>query len=333
LEYDHIPPEAPEIIPQHRPLPDWPTQGAITVENLVVRYRPELDPVLRGITFSVRPREKIGVVGRTGCGKSTLMLALYRIVEPSHGRVIIDGIDVSTIGLKDLRSRLALVPQDPVIFSGTIRSNLDPFGDAQSQGQSSDHTAPLSRGSTYTTNSTTTPPTTTTTTITSANADADAALWSALERAGLAAAVRAMEGGLDAPVAEGGNNLSQGQRQLLCMARALLRSARILILDEATSSIDTASDATIQATITTAFAECTVLTIAHRLHTIIASDRVLVLDAGKVKEFDSPAALMRVPGGSFKALVEEGMAHNKKGRKGSAMDLLAAVDARLDATR
>lgn len=265
VEYDTEPTEAPEIIPEHRPLPQWPARGAITIENLVARYRPELDPVLHGISFGVRPGEKLGVAGRTGCGKSTLMLALYRIVEPSSGRIVIDAIDVSTIGLRDLRSRLALVPQDPVVFSGTVRSNLDPFG-----------TAP-----------------------------GDESLWSALERAGLAPAVRALEGGMDAAVSEGGGNLSSGQRQLLCMARALLRSARILILDEATSSIDTATDAVIQSTIATSFAECTVLTIAHRLHTIIQSDRVLVLDAGRVKEYDTPAALLKQTGGAFRGLVEE----------------------------
>lgn len=266
IEYDSQPPEAPEIVPGHRPLPTWPTRGAISVQNLVVRYRSELDPVLKGLSFDIRPREKVGVVGRTGCGKSTLMLALYRIVEPASGRIVIDNIDVSTIGLRDLRSRLALVPQDPIIFSGTVRSNLDPFGDT---------------------------------------AGDENALWNALERSGLAGAVRALSGGLDAKISEGGGNLSAGQRQLLCMARALLRSARILILDEATSSIDTASDAAVQATISTAFAECTVLTIAHRLHTIIASDRILVLDAGEVKEFDAPGVLLQRPGGIFKALVEQ----------------------------
>ena len=166
-----------------------------------------------------------------------------------------------------------MVPQDPIIFSGTVRSNLDPFGDASGN---------------------------------------DNALWGALERSRLAGTVRALPGGLEAKISEGGVNLSAGQRQLLCMARALLRSARILILDEATSSIDTASDTAVQATISTAFAECTVLTIAHRLHTIISSDRILVLDAGEVKEFDSPDALLKRPGGVFRALVEQTSHSGKK---------------------
>ncbi|WPT17490.1 Multidrug resistance-associated protein 1 [Picochlorum sp. SENEW3] len=265
MEYDDEKTEAPAIVPTNRPLPEWPTRGEIQVENLVVRYRPELDPVLHGISFSVKSGEKIGIAGRTGCGKSTLMMALYRIVEPWSGRVIIDSIDVGAIGLRDLRSRLSLVPQDPIVFSGSVRSNIDPFN----------------------------------------NAEHDDELWEALSQAGLANLVRKLDGGLDAPIAESGGNLSGGQRQLLCMARALLRSSKILILDEATSSIDTSTDAIIQSTIATAFKDSTVLTIAHRLHTIIGSDRVLVLDAGHVAEFDTPDALLAQQGGAFKSLVEE----------------------------
>ena len=265
IEYDSQQPEAPEIVEERRPLPTWPSQGAISVQNLFIRYRPELEPVLRGVSFEVRPREKIGIVGRTGCGKSTLMLALYRIVEPSAGRIVIDAIDTAAIGLRDLRSRLALVSQDPVVFSGSVKSNLDPFGERDGDEQ---------------------------------------ALWSALEKANLAGVVRAL-GGLEAPISEGGGNLSAGQRQLLCLARALLRSARILILDEATASIDSVSDAALQKTIASAFAECTVLTIAHRLHTIIQSDRILVLDAGRVLEYDTPGKLLQRPGGVFKALVDQ----------------------------
>ena len=289
MQYDTVEPEAPSIIMGHRPRPDWPSRGALDVRGLVVRYRAELDPVLRGITFKVNPGEKIGVVGRTGCGKSTLMLALYRIVEPSAGQVIIDGIDVSTIGLEDLRSKLALVPQDPVIFSGTIRSNLDPFGDISSNGASQclDHSCEFESSHRN-----------------DLAANGDSRIWSVLEKVGLKQTVGSMEHGLDAKVAESGSNLSQGQRQLLCMARALLRSARILILDEATSSIDSATDAIIQSTLANSFAHCTVLTIAHRLHTIIGSDRILVLEAGLVKEYDSPQALLQKPNGVFKALVE-----------------------------
>lgn len=182
------------------------------------------------------------------------MTSLYRIVEPCGGRIIIDGIDVSQMGLTDLRSRLALVPQDPVIFSGTVRANLDPF-DA---------------------------------------VGGDALIWQALEQAGMADTIRHMAGGLDAEISEGGGNLSTGQRQLLCMARALLRRTKILVLDEATSNVDSSTDQLIQSTIRTAFKDCTVLTIAHRLNTIIDSDRIMVLDAGQLVEFDSPATLLKV---------------------------------------
>ncbi|EFN56982.1 hypothetical protein CHLNCDRAFT_143584 [Chlorella variabilis] len=299
IEYTAVEPEAAAIVEARRPLPGWPHQGAIEVEQLVVRYRPELDPVLRGVTFSVRGREKVGVAGRTGCGKSTLMLALFRIGSRRRAHRVIDSVDTSSIGLFDLRSRLALVPQDPVVFSGSIRSNLDPFGDA----------------------------------------GGDDRIWGALAQAGLADAVRALRGGLDAPVAEGGGNLSVGQRQLLCMARALLRAARVLVLDEATSNVDTATDALIQATIATAFADCTVLTIAHRLHTIMDSDRVLVLHEGQVREYDTPNNLLAQPDSAFRGMVEETARHSTRQGSGglapthSAQALAEAVKGRLPPPR
>lgn len=265
MEYRSQPQEAAHIVYENRPLPDWPFHGEIRVESLVLRYRPHLPPVLNGVTFHVRPHEKIGICGRTGAGKSSLLMALFRIVEASGGRIGIDGINIATIGLFDLRSRLSLVPQDPVLFSGTVRTNLDPFG----------------------------------------NAESDEHIWHALKRSGLSGVIQALPGGLDAGVSEGGANLSVGQRQLVCMARALLRSSRVLVCDEATSNVDTATDALIQKAIASSFGDCTVLTIAHRLHTILDSDRVLVMDAGKVAEYDTPNALMRVQGGIFKSLVDE----------------------------
>ncbi|KAG2442750.1 hypothetical protein HXX76_002831 [Chlamydomonas incerta] len=267
IEYDRYEEEAPAVVEAHRAPRGWPKEGAISIKDLVVRYRPELDPVLRGLSFEVAGRDKVGVCGRTGCGKSTLMLTLYRLVEPCGGSITIDGVDICRIGLYDLRSKLSLVPQDPVIFSGTVRSNLDPFGEA--------------RG--------------------------DSDMWEALRRAGMDETVRGYDKGLDSEIKEGGANMSVGQRQLLCMARALLRASRILVLDEATSNVDNGTDSLIQRTIRNAFKECTVLTIAHRLHTIVDSDKILVLENGQLAEFGSPAALLRNPSSHFRSLVEETM--------------------------
>jgi ABC-type multidrug transport system fused ATPase/permease subunit len=261
MEYLAYESEAPPVIPGKRPPLAWPTAGEIHVTDLVVRYRKDLPPALKGISFKINCHEKVGVCGRTGCGKSTLMLALYRIVEPS-GSIKIDGIEATQIGLYDLRSRLSLVPQDPVIFTGTVRSNLWPFENVP-----------------------------------------DLRLWKALQQVGLEATVRGYECGLDAPLEEGGTNLSVGQRQLLCMARALLKQSMVLLMDEATSNVDNETDALIQSTVRSEFAECTVLTIAHRLHTIIDSDKILLLDNGGVAEFAAPQELLKRPGSAFRALM------------------------------
>ncbi|CAK5075179.1 unnamed protein product [Meloidogyne enterolobii] len=234
---------------------NWPPSGAghLQFKDVCLRYRNELDLVLNNVSFDVRAGEKVGIVGRTGAGKSSLTLALFRIVDPCSGKILINGIDICTLGLHDLRSSLTIIPQDPVLFCGTLRLNLDPFDD-------------------YT----------------------DASLWEALEKAHLAETIREIEGGLDYKVAESGANLSVGQRQLVCMARAVLRQKTcILVLDEATAAIDPETDSRIQLSIRSHFKECTVLTIAHRLNTIIDYDRVLVMDAGRVAEFDSPNALLR----------------------------------------
>ncbi|XP_054158368.1 multidrug resistance protein mrp-7-like [Oppia nitens] len=230
---------------------NWPSNGSVRFEGYGTRYRPGLDLVLRGIDICIKPKEKIGIVGRTGAGKSSLTLALFRIIEPAMGNIIIDDIDISRLGLQELRSRLTIIPQEPILYSGTIRSNLDPFGI---------HT--------------------------------DSDLWSVLEQSHLKQFVQSLDNQLDSPVAESGDNLSVGQRQLVCLARALLRHTSVLILDEATAAIDIETDALIQQTIRQEFSSCTVLTIAHRINTIMDSDRVLVFNNGRVAEFDEPDVLL-----------------------------------------
>ncbi|KAI8610797.1 P-loop containing nucleoside triphosphate hydrolase protein [Chytriomyces sp. MP71] len=257
--------EADPINPDCRPPSEnWPIKGEIEFKNVTMRYAPHLPIVLDQISFQVGDKEKIGIVGRTGSGKSSLMQALFRIIEPSNGSVVIDGIQSSQLGLRDLRSSLAIIPQDPVVFSGTFRFNLDPF---------TEHT--------------------------------DAELWDALTRAGLKAKVEKSESKLEGKVDAGGENLSVGERQLLCLSRAMLKKPRILIMDEATANVDYATDALIQQALRKDFKDATILTIAHRLNTIMDYDRVLVLDQGKVREFDSPRALLTKEDSIFHALVAQ----------------------------
>lgn len=271
LQFTDIPSEAPLVIDDCRPSPDWPTDGTIILENLQVRYTPALPMVLKGISCAFPGEKKIGVVGRTGSGKSTLIQALFRVVEPSGGRILIDGVDISTIGLQDLRSRLAIIPQDPTLFQGTVRTNLDPLG------EHNDHQ-----------------------------------IWEVLKKCHLAEIVRQDQRLLDAPVAEDGENWSVGQRQLVCLARVLLKKRRILVLDEATASIDTATDNVIQETIREETGGCTVITVAHRIPTIIDNDLVLVLDEGKVVEFDRPGKLLEDSSSSFSRLVAEFLRRSSK---------------------
>ncbi|XP_031732915.1 ATP-binding cassette sub-family C member 2 [Anarrhichthys ocellatus] len=253
-EYSELENEA-KWVTGTRPPEKWPQAGRLQFDNYKVRYRPGLDLVLHGITCDIDSTEKIGIVGRTGAGKSSLTNCLFRIIEAAEGRILIDDVDVSTIGLHDLRNRLTIIPQDPVLFSGTLRMNLDPF-----------------------------------------DKFSDEAIWRVLELSHLKDYVAGLQEGLQHEVAEGGENLSVGQRQLLCLARALLRKSRILILDEATAAVDLETDDLIQNTIRKEFSHCTVLTIAHRLHSIMDSSRVMVLDAGKIVEFDSPSNLLQKHG-------------------------------------
>ncbi|KAG0263291.1 hypothetical protein BG011_009020 [Mortierella polycephala] len=263
-EYVDLKPEAPEIIKDHRPQQDWPAQGRVDFVNYETRYRPGLELVLKGVNCSIRSHEKIGICGRTGAGKSSLTLSLFRIIEAVKGQIFVDGVDISSLGLYDVRSRFSIIPQDPVLFAGTIRFNLDPLG-----------TKP------------------------------DMELWQALEDSYLKDYVSSLEGGLNAAVLEQGDNFSVGQRQLICLARALLRKTSLLVLDEATAAIDLETDALVQAIIRKKFADCTILTIAHRINTVMDSDRIMVLDQGKVAEFDTPTKLLADPGSIFYSLAKE----------------------------
>ena len=265
LEYIDVDEEAPLAVEDGAPPPSWPQRGEVTFDAVQLKYRPDLPPVLKGVSFTLGAGEKVGLVGRTGAGKSTVFQGLYRIVEPSGGRISIDGVDVSTLGLHDLRRRaLAIIPQEPTLFSGTVRSNLDPFDE---------------------------------------HSDAD--VWRALAKAQLAGMVKRQPEQLGMVLYEGGSNLSVGQRQLLCLARALLRHTKVLVVDEATANVDMRTDALIQATIRSEFRDRTTITIAHRLDTIIDCDRIMVLDAGRVLEFDTPKALLADPHSVFSSLVEE----------------------------
>ncbi|KAL7089478.1 hypothetical protein ACP275_13G188700 [Erythranthe tilingii] len=273
--YIDLPCEGPGVIENNRPLPGWPSAGSIRFEDVVLRYRPELPPVLHGISFTISPSDKVGIVGRTGAGKSSMLNALFRIVELERGRVLIDDCDISKFGLTDLRKILGIIPQSPVLFSGSVRFNLDPF-----------------------------------------NEHNDADLWEALERAHLKDVIRRNSLGLDAEVSEAGENFSVGQRQLLSLSRALLRRSKILVLDEATAAVDVRTDALIQKTIREEFRSCTMLIIAHRLNTIIDCDKVLLLDAGQVVEFDSPETLLHREESAFSKMVQSTGAANAEYLRG-----------------
>nr|XP_043637374.1 ABC transporter C family member 14-like [Erigeron canadensis]XP_043637375.1 ABC transporter C family member 14-like [Erigeron canadensis] len=262
-QFTNIPSEAEWVRKDSPPPPNWPNHGSLELRNLQVRYRPNTPLVIKGITLNIQGGQKIGVVGRTGGGKSTLIQVLFRLVEPSGGSIIIDGIDISSLGLHDLRSRFGIIPQEPILFEGTVRSNIDPIGQ---------HT--------------------------------DEEIWRSLERCQLNDVVSAKPGKLDSTVVDNGDNWSVGQRQLLCLGRVLLKHSRLLFMDEATASVDSQTDAIIQKIIREDFAYCTIVSIAHRIPTVMDCDRVLVIDAGYAKEFDKPSRLIEKPS-LFGALVQE----------------------------
>lgn len=296
-EYLDIDQEPPEHIPETEPRISWPETGTVKVENLVMRYSDDAPAVIRDVSFETKPHEKIGIVGRTGSGKTSLAMSLFRFMEPISGRILIDGVDIHKIGLADLRSRLTIIPQDPVLFSGTLRSNLDPFEQYD-----------------------------------------DTVLWAALKRSHLVDSQQLQDSSsstysntssssditrisLDSPVTENGNNWSQGQRQLIALARALVKKTSLIVLDEATSSVDFDTDQQIQETIRKEFTNSTLLCIAHRIRTVADYDRILVLDHGQVKEFDTPYELMIREGSIFQQMCD---------RSGEYSELLAIAKAKFD---
>ncbi|EJD46367.1 P-loop containing nucleoside triphosphate hydrolase protein [Auricularia subglabra TFB-10046 SS5] len=301
IEYLDLPQEPPAIIESQRPPAYWPSSSGapdaplLTVENLTIKYAPDLPAVLHGISFSLRARERVGLLGRTGSGKSTIAMSLLRFVEPSDGKIIVDGIDISTIGLQDLRSKITFIPQDAALFSGTVRDNLDPFHEYSDE-ECADvlarvHlvTSPASAFASARTSRAPSP----TEDGSDAAADAESTATTKVDEARQSVS-------LSTKVSAGGTNFSQGQRQLVALARALLRRSAIIIMDEATSSIDFATDAKIQSTIREEFKSSLLLTVAHRLKTVADYDRLVVLDQGKIVEFDTPLNLIRKDGGYFR---------------------------------
>jgi ATP-binding cassette subfamily C (CFTR/MRP) protein 1 len=249
---DTKPHEAPWTLEDEKTVDKtWPNEGNIKFNDYAVKYREDLDFVLKHLCCNIEPNEKIGIVGRTGAGKSSLTLALFRILESDYGKIVIDNLDIRTLGLHNLRQKITIIPQEAFLFSGTLKINIDPFGQFS-----------------------------------------DDELWDVLEKAHLKTFVSGLDKQLEFECTEGGENLSVGQRQLVCLARALLRKTKILVLDEATASVDHNTDDLIQQTIRREFHNCTILTIAHRINTIMDSTRIMVLDKGEIAEFDTPAALM-----------------------------------------
>ncbi|KAK9869788.1 hypothetical protein WA026_003520 [Henosepilachna vigintioctopunctata] len=240
---------------------DWPSFGRLEFKNVNLKYK-DTDPlILKNISFSVASGEKIGIVGRTGAGKSSILTSLFQLY-PFDGSIIIDGMDTTKMPLSVVRSNISIIPQEPMLFSGTMRKNLDPFGDY----------------------------------------DKDEIIWDALEQVELKATVQKLSSGLDTPVTSSGSNFSVGEKQLICLARALIRRNKILVLDEATANVDPYTDSLIQKTIRNKFSKCTILTIAHRLNTVMDSDKILVMKNGEVSEFDDPYSLLN-NGGLLRDLI------------------------------
>ncbi|XP_060566083.1 ATP-binding cassette sub-family C member 5-like, partial [Ruditapes philippinarum] len=251
-------PQSAEKIPDK----EWPSKGSVSFKDVIMKYRPDMNPVLRSVSFDIKPKEKVGIVGRTGAGKSSLAAALFRLVEVGGGSICIDGEDISKLHLSIIRSKISTITQEPVLFAGTIRYNIDPF-------------------SKY----------------------SDDSIWEALDKVHIKEKILQFDEGLEVMVDENGENFSVGERQLICLARAVMRSSKILLLDEATANIDTSTDAMIQETIRECFSDCTVITIAHRLNTVLHSDKIIVLDSGQVMECASPQDLLTNTNSFFNAMI------------------------------
>ena len=267
MQYSKLVPEVPPVAqanipPANQPPPEWPQRGEIKLEDVSFRYSPCGPLVLKSISCQINPGEKIGIVGRTGAGKSSLISMFFRLAQP-QGIITVDGINANELDLHEMRCRLSIIPQEPVLFSGTVRYNLDPMEK-------------------YT----------------------DAELWSVIEKVQLKSTIELLDGGLEGLVSENGCNFSIGQRQLMCLARALLKRSKILVVDEATANVDVKTDGIIQTLIRDNFPECTVLTIAHRLNTIMDSDRILVLNHGRIKEFNIPYLLISDRASLFRKMVK-----------------------------
>jgi ATP-binding cassette subfamily C (CFTR/MRP) protein 1 len=262
-KFASLPPESELVLPKDPDTREWPSAGHIVFDNASMKYRENLDPVLRDLSFEVRPGERVGVCGRTGAGKSSILVALFRIAPLYQGRILIDNVDISKIGVHTLRQQLSIIPQDPVLFQGTLRWNLDPLKRATDQ-----------------------------------------QLWDVLAESNLKEFVEQRDGQLEMSLDINGENLSVGQRQLVCLARAILRNAKVMVLDEATASVDRNTDALVQ-TALRKLQGVTTFTIAHRIDTIIDSDKILVLGKGKVLEYDSPGELQKDPSSEFSQIVKE----------------------------
>ena len=233
-------------------LTNWPKEGKIQFINFSVKYRPDTDIILKNISFEIKPNEKIGIAGRTGSGKSTITLCLFRILEATQGKILIDDIDISTIGLDILRSSLTIIPQDPALMEGTLRYNIDPL-----------------------------------------NKYTDNEIKEVMKRIGFDYILDKSPDGINQIITEGGSNLSVGEKQLICISRAILRKSKIIIMDEATASIDYQTEEIIQKTINELLNESTIITIAHRIKTIINYDRIMTLENGEIVNFDTPQNLLK----------------------------------------